>query len=466
MNLAVNEYPRSIARKLAIEARYFAEISPASCDEAVRGIEAYLIQLGITFEGRRLPISLRPTIVSRDEVERTAADLLIIKNCLNKLLNKLVADIQANEENYLTKFFAFYKPWFQLIAGEVRKNEHIMLMRYDAAAGQDGVHKVMEPNGACPGGVIHCAYIRQAWLNSELARSIVDGIALTEFECDSPDGFINHLFDAAGPVPDPVVAVCNYKGVFTNELASLCRRNEKLAAEGLARGKIIACDIRDITMRGEEAFVGQTRIDVIYNKIDHMMVNPSDPDIQGWVSASRSERCEFLNSIAALFIAEAKSIFAAMWDHQAQQVLDFSPEEISVISSRIPRTRMLVGHRDSPTYGDLTKNRAKYVVKADALTRGAGVYVGVLEDEDSWGTALLKLASANAVVQELIDIPIRDTVHFGERTEPSPGLCREFYGIDYFFFGQRFGGVVSRCHSSMIFNVGSGGQEVPTLVVS
>ncbi len=466
MNVALVHYPRSLAKKMATEARYFAEIGPQTYSDAALKIHEHLVRLGINFEGKRLPVSLRPTLLTVDEVNSTSIDLGTIRVCLNKLLTKLVNDLKDKKDSALTNLFSFYRPWFDLIAQEVRSSEHIMLMRYDAAVAADGLHKVMEPNGACPGGVIHCAYIREGWLQSDLARSMLAASDIREYASDSPDGFLNLLFDVAPQSTTPTIALCNYKGVFSNELGSLKARNEYLKTKGIARGDVIVCDIRDIQVKERVAYVAGMRIDVVYNKIDHMMVHPEDPDIRGWIAASQTEHCEFLNSLAALYIAEAKSAFAALWDRSIQEELDLSRDEITAITRRIPRTRMLLGHPDSPSYSELVRNRTSYVAKADALTRGAGVYVGRLEDENTWGSALLQLARANAVIQDVIDIPTREAVHFEQQEQTFHAETRrEYYGIDYFLYGADFGGVVSRCHSSMIFNVGSGGQEVPTFVL-
>jgi hypothetical protein len=42
---------------------------------------------------------------------------------------------------------------------------------------------------------------------------------------------------------------------------------------------------------------------------------------------------------------------------------------------------------------------------------------------------------------------------------------QEFYGADWFFYGDTFSGCVSRAHVNKVFNVGNGGCEVPTIVL-
>lgn len=467
MNVLSNALHRALANQAGLDARYFSACSHEEARAAVKGIQDYLEARGISFEGRQLPVSLRPTIVSHGDIQNTAADLTVVRSALSKLLDRLVADLRAGLDTELVRFFNFYSRWFDLIAGESRRNPHVMLMRYDAVQTASTGFKVMEPNGACPGGVIHCAYIRDAWKQTSIGRDILTGVECVERECDSPDGFLRLLYQAAHPKMDPTIALCNYRGVFTNELSSLKRRNAILKQEGEVRGEVIVCDIEEIEVRGDTAFVGDQQIDVVYNKIDHLMINPSDPAIAGWIEASRLESCEFLNSNAALYIAEAKSIFAALWDAGVRDYLQLTPSQIRAIEHRIPRTRMLRGRPDSPSYTDLIHERQKYVLKADALTRGAGVHVGRLETADTWGEALLNLASTNAVIQDVLDVPTRENVeYFSAGANHSGSLHQEFWGVDFFFFRDRFAGVVGRCHGSMVFNVGSGGKEVPTFVAA
>lgn len=468
MNTTTTDFPRAIATRMGLDARYFEGMTADRSIAAADAIHQALIDLGVSFEGRRLPISLRPTILSAPEVDSAGADLAVVRDLLNRILIGLVADIRADRlDAPLPQFFGFYRPWFPLIAAETRVADHIMLMRFDAVAtGAAGI-KVMEPNAACPGGVIHCAYIRDAWRRTDIGRTVLAGVAPTERPCDSPDGLIRLLY-AVSPTPRAArIVLCNYKGVFSNELDSLCRRNAHLRSRGEVDGEIVVCDIREIEVRDGRAWVAGQPIDVVYNKVDQLMIDPQDPDLAGWIEANRLESCEFLNSLAALYVGEAKSIFGALWDEDILAEVSASDDEIEVVRRRAPRTRMMLGRPNSPSYAELTQDRYRLVVKADALTRGAGVHVGRLESADGWGGALFGLAGMNPVIQDVLDVPRRESVSFPAETGGLVGmLASEHWGVDFFFYGDVFAGVVGRCHSSMIFNVGNGGQEVPTFVVA
>lgn len=465
MNVFSKFQTNPIIARLSIEQAYFQYASATENQRVADAIHQELVQLGVCFEGKRLPVSLRPTIVSAAEIETVARELGVVRELLNRILIQFVADLRENrQEAPLLKFFDFYSRWFELIAQETRSSDHIMLMRYDAIRSDNGEIKVMETNGACPGGVIHCAYIRDAWRKTEFGTSVLGSIMTVEHVCDDPNGFLKLLYDVNPNDGTPTIALCNYKGVYTNELASLARRNELIRSKGLLNGHVIVCDIRDIEIVDGRATVDGRPIDVVYNKIDPMMIDPSDPEISAWIAASRLRNCEFLNSFAALYIGEAKSIFAALWDDEILAEIAATASEIEIVRRRVPKTRMMLGRPNSPSYSELSQDRHKLVAKADALTRGTGVYVGKLENSDGWGSALLNLSRTNAVIQDVLDVPQRETLVFSPE-KPDGRVELEYWGIDLFYYGSTFAGTVGRAHQSIIFNVGSGGCEVPTFVV-
>lgn len=469
MNIIFNEtsLPATSSRT-DLEARYLRYATPDACRAAADEFHERLVRLGISFEGRRLPVSMRPSLLSRSEVSRTATDLMTVRAVMNRMLGALSFDIRSGQAcTPLTRFFGHCEKWFDLIGGECRTAPHIMLMRFDAVHACPDGFMVVEPNAACPGGVIHCAFIRDAWRNTDLGKAVLDGVEITENACDSPDGFLRLLRSVGRNGRNSRIALCNYKGVFTNELESLKRRSEGSSAADAACAEIIICDIRDVTVRDGTVLARGKPVDVIYNKVDQLMIDPGDRAVAGWIEASRIGSCEFLNSMAALYIGEAKSAFAAIHDDEIQKEIGMSETERQAVLRRIPRTRMMYGRPSSPTRAELARHRHGLVAKADALTRGSGVHVGCLETADDWDLALLGLSQANPVVQDVLDVPHREVVACLAAGGDAVGsLLTEYWGTDFFFYGNAFGGVVGRSHSTMVFNVGNGGQEVPTFLVA
>ena len=73
MNIAFNGTPLPAASSRPdLETRYVRHATSDACRAAADEIHERLVRLGISFEGRRLPVSLRPSLLPRTEVSRTA----------------------------------------------------------------------------------------------------------------------------------------------------------------------------------------------------------------------------------------------------------------------------------------------------------------------------------------------------------------------------------------------------------
>jgi hypothetical protein len=103
------------------------------------------------------------------------------------------------------------------------------------------------------------------------------------------------------------------------------------------------------------------------------------------------------------------------------------------------------------------------VLKADALTRGAGVIIGDQVSREVWLEAVEQTRKNHGVAQLKCHLPSRT----GYQPDSTGKVTRmaEFYGVDVFFFGAQFAGLVSRSHTNQVFNVGNGGRESPVLIV-
>jgi hypothetical protein len=197
------------------------------------------------------------------------------------------------------------------------------------------------------------------------------------------------------------------------------------------------------------------------------MVDPADPEIQGWLRASRSRHVEFLNSLAAMYLTEAKRVLALLSDPAWRQTLGLDDDISGAIDQLIPFTRILP-HPDGQDaqevqfLGLLEHHRHHLVLKPDALTRGQGVYIGGKLSREQWLSALRETAGNHGVVQLCINTPRRE--NFSLRPG---GLERstDFYGVDLFYFDGDFGGPFGRSHDDMVFNVGNGGKVCPILVI-
>lgn len=346
-------------------------------------------------------------------------------------------------------------------------------MRYDSAREPSGRWRFFEPNTACPGGVASIPLINNAWKQSKIGKQVVKGMNIEELPMSSPKAFLKHLVKQAGCISQnniPNIAICSYKGIYSYELVTLKKVHAEMVESGeLAGGEQILSDIREIECDGGVAKIHEVPISLIYNKLDPLMIDPSDANIMGWLMASRSDKVDFLNSLAAMYLTETKRTFAILSDPLWWRSLDLDQKSIDAIHAVIPYTKVLpdentcnLGERHFLSF--VRNSRHQLVLKPDALTRGEGVIIGSLQSRAEWADSVFATRSGNGIVQDGVMIPYRDNYEI----EGYGGIsaCTEYYGVEFYYFADQFSGLGSRCHSKKVINVGSGGKISPVFVVS
>lgn len=451
-----------------IEGKFIRQSEPEIVRQANREIREQLGDLGIDFENMALPISLMPTTVSSYEVRELVDGASAIRNALNRIVLQFVVEHRKGELNGpLHRFFKPYEKWFDLIAYEQRSLEAIQLMRYDAIRDIHGSWFFMETNTCCPGGVIHCAAIRQAWMNSCIGRNVIGGETIIDNTVDSPYGFVRFVAQIAKKInpTSPNIGILSHGGKYTNEVESLKRAHAHLVERGEIDGVVVLGDTSEVICDGEIASLNGVALAVIYNKLDQLQIDPTSPRVAGWVAASRCAGTEFLNSCGALYLTEAKRVLALMSDPYWRKHLNILEDEFLAITRLIPYTRLLETILESGETGRalLFRNRASFVLKADSLTRGAGVHIGEASSPAEWPAMIEIIRKLHGVAQLKCNLPSRT----GVIASRNDGIIdvREYYGIDVFMFGDDFAGLVSRAHTQQIFNIGSGGRESPLFIV-
>ncbi|GLW33566.1 hypothetical protein [Actinoplanes regularis] len=439
-----------------------------SLQKAARLIADNLEGHGITFEGRDLPVSLMPTVVLAEDAANLARSGACVRDVLNRALDLFVEEHrQGKLDGPMHRFFTPYYKFWDLIAAEQRRLDHIQLMRYDAVSGTQGRWSFMETNTGCPGGVIHCARIRDAWMSTPFGEAVCAGEDLAEFAVDRPEGFVKFLAAKAAEIDSdsPNIAILNSHGVHTNELESLRRCHAELREQGvLPAGELLLGDIRDISVEGDRGYLRGKPVALIYNKLPARLIDPDNPELRGWIDASMCGRTEFLNSWGATFLTEAKRALALVSDPEWNAFLELTDEEIAIIQESVPYTR-LVEDAVAASEGHaslLTGAKNSLVLKADLLTRGSGVYIGDGTSRNDWAKAVADTRAKHGVLQVKCDLPTRTALGV---IDPSGAAASEYFGVDAFFFGSQFAGLVSRSHTNQVFNVGNGGKESPVLIV-
>jgi uncharacterized circularly permuted ATP-grasp superfamily protein len=445
---------------------YFSSINPELFAADTANIRRTLLDKGVNFEGRTLPVSLKPNLIDAGEAHDLAADLALVRQALNKLVDGLRRELSAGRVGRLSAFFADYQQWFSIIASEARRLDPIMLMRFDTVRKAHGSFLAVEPNACCPGGVIHAARVRGAWLQTALGQRYASTFEIEESAVDDEYGFVQFVLSLAKQYPAKNVAVCNYNGVYTFELEALAEAGNVVRQNfDPGAGQIVFCDIRELSVRAGLTYAREIPVGVVYNKIDATMIRDGDPEIAGWQESCRSRSCDFLNSLGAIYLAESKSAFAALMDETIQNLINLDVTEVAAIKRRVPVTTSIPMLEQRGLSGNAVTNRHDYVLKPNYESRGVGVLVGRHTTEAIWIQALKAYGISGGVVQDAIDIETRLVREVSTATGDLVNQV-EFFGADVFFFGADFAGIVGRSHTDPIINVGNGGREIPTLVIS
>ncbi len=96
MNIAFNGTPLSaVSSRPDLETRHVRHATPDACRAEADEIHERLVRLGFSFEGRGLPVSLRPSLLPRSEVSHTATDLMTVRASMNRMLGALAHDIRS-----------------------------------------------------------------------------------------------------------------------------------------------------------------------------------------------------------------------------------------------------------------------------------------------------------------------------------------------------------------------------------
>jgi len=423
-------------------------------------VQADLERSGINLDGKKFGVSAFPTLIRESSLDAAKIYAENLYRILERILETFISDVNQGKKSNLVNFFSPYERYHELIAAEERKSPQISLMRLDAIEIEEDRWRFLETNTHCPGGVINSAYIRSAWLSGSPGKVFRRNIKIVESRIDSLDTFVLHLLTKArelSQLHSPNIVLATYRGSYPNELEMIRERFQTLIDnKALCGGRISICDIRELESGSNNIIcLNGKRVDLIYNKLDPLMIDPSDTAINGWITAAKSDRVEFLNGLGASYISETKRIFALLSDERWREELGFSEVETSLALETIPKTFVLEKNQDLP----VEINRKNWVLKPDALTRGAGVVIGNMESDESWERKLQKAWDGEHVIQEYVLAPTKPS--FG-----SDGISEsEFYGVDLFLLDGEFSGAVSRCHSDPILNIGSGGKISPVLVV-
>jgi diaminobutyrate-2-oxoglutarate transaminase len=408
---------------------------------------------GLHFENRPYPVSLRPLVLGPDDVD------LLRQACgrLFALLEK-VLDLYRDDPA-VRHFFTAYAPLMPLLLEYPSYRPLIRVCRFDCAWFGGDDFKILEPNTACPGGVIQNGLATHLWQTSRGAAPLIARLRpLGQPLVDDPYLFVKELVSTARSVgiDKPSAAVVNLKGCYTNEV-------DRIIA-GFSDAGIPAqlCDARELHLYDGRLQAGDRPVTLTYNKLDPLMLQ-GEPEVTDYLEAIRRQAVCSVNPLVAQLISEDKSILAFLSDPRHAHY--FTGEELAVIARHVPWTRLFEDDRTTVPDGTsvnlpryVAEHRTSLVLKPANLTRGAGVVVGASTIPSTWHTAMEAARSGRYVVQDYVPLPTIGVPH-----AEAAAIVPMQYGLDCYLFSGQLAGFQSRASADPVVNVGRGGWLLPVL---
>jgi glutathionylspermidine synthase len=432
-------------------------------DEKLQRAQATLSEMirsgGLHFEGREYPVSLRPLVLD-PQVERVIASVA----------ERLVSLLDTAARLYCTDqkvrdCFPSYHSVARFITSMPKLAPLARICRLDGIIDTHGRYRIVETNTEGPGGVIQTGLAARIWAQAE--NPLTPGLPLNVYSqpfVGNPDCFLHELLSShlvqTGHYPSRA-AVVNFRGRYKNEVDWITRGLNNL---GVETAIVDAADLKRKSSRLVDA--AGAPIDLVYNKLDVRDLI-DEPTVEEYLTATANQEVTCINPWIAQWILTDKAILAVLSDDRFAS--NFTPAEREFINAHVPWTRLV---RETHTTGmegqrvDLLTyaiaKREELVLKPSNATRGEGVRIGCLTEQNEWENSLRQAVGKQPhVLQEYIQAPRLNAPH------PSNGTIESMtFGLDAFVFGGHFAGFHARASLDPVINVGKRGIIVPVAVTS
>ncbi|MEV0561418.1 hypothetical protein [Dactylosporangium sp. NPDC050588] len=423
---------------------------PAEIARRMRQLSERMHEDGLHMEGRPYRIEARPLIVTAAETAAIDANVRELYRAVEHALT-----LYAKDDEVRT-LFAEYAPAQDAILDVPPYTPLIPHCRFDSVWNGGGDFRILEVNAACPSGVVQIPMATRAWLSTQWAADLLDGLPQEPYPMlADPDAFTRALLAAAGQAGYDVTAaaVVNLRGVYTNELEWLARSFHRIGLEAQI------CDARSMRERSTALWCAGGDYQLVYNKLDPLALL-TDPAAGQYVDMLRRHRAYSVNPLVAQTIAEDKAILAVLSDPRYAGLFD--AEHRAAIGRHVPWTRLMRPGVTTDPDGSrhdlldfVARNRQRLVLKPANLTRGESVLVGPYVTDEAWAAGIRAAATDRYVVQDYVRLPSLRV------PAPDAGGWRDvFVDLTLQVVSGRLAGYFSRCSSGPVVNMGVGGSLV------
>jgi uncharacterized circularly permuted ATP-grasp superfamily protein len=424
------------------------------CAALESGIERWLSEHDVIFDGRTIPFVLMPHFVSPGQVRRVRRAVECLCRVLNRFCDAYPDDPRLREELALPEFED------ALVRVDPGYSRPLRICRLDAFLSGYAV-RFLEFNADSPAGIGYTDVLHEG-----LQRTIE--LPRVEAEFDTAytpmlPVLIETLLDAyaerRGSRPQlperPRVALIDRPGSpSVPEFRIVCAAAREAGLDALH------ATTEELEYDGSALRVGGEPVHLVYRRA--LIEDLEEGDLtaalrDGTVCAVNPPRARVANN---------KKLFALLDDPRFAHLVQ--PREAEAIAATIPWTRILRPGR--VTYGDwvvdlldfVSDNRARLVLKPASEYGGTDVWLGIETEQGDWDRIIERHAEhGDFVVQEYVPVPeeMFPTVEDGHVQ-----MRLKRFNINPFGIGGRYAGMITRISDRAVINVSAGGGLLPSVV--
>ncbi|HSJ16956.1 MAG TPA: hypothetical protein VK920_02550 [Solirubrobacterales bacterium] len=424
------------------------------CAELESGIERWLADHDVVFDGHTIPFVLMPHFVSPGQVRRVRRAVETLCRVLDRFCDAYPEDPRLREELALPPAEAAL---VELDPGYTRP---LRICRLDAFLSGYEV-KFLEFNADSPAGIGYTDVLHEG-LRSAIVLPRVEAEFETAYSPMLPV-LIETLLDAyvearrtRPALPErPRLALVDRAGSpSVPEFRIICR------AAGDSGIDAVHATTDELAYDGSALRIDGEPVHLVYRRalIDDLE--------EGDLTAALRDGTVCVVNPPRARVANNKKLFALLDDPRFAHLVE--PREAEAIAATIPWTRILRPGR--VTYGDwvvdllefVSDNRARLVLKPASEYGGHDVWLGIETEQAEWDRTIEAHAQrGDFVVQEYVPVPeeMFPTVEDGHVQ-----MRLKRFNINPFGIGGRYAGMITRISDRAVINVSAGGGLLPSVV--
>lgn len=346
-------------------------------DDSQRQLDLSLKQRGITFEGKSLPVQVKPYIYSETLSEHCRE----LFEGFFLILKKTEQLYRANEK--VRAYFNLEPSLHELVSIENPTIHFNQLCRFDFMFDRNGIPQIYETNTACPGGLLLTPIVAELAAKTPLFKYLFSEKKYSWFSHQTNDYFAEVVsqtfYESRGVLPKVGLLNSRYN-TLTNEMT--------LMAESLNRFGIPneVCFVEDLHYSDEGVYSPNQKLllDICFQKFDNALseekvahFGATRASVSRYIDAIRGNRIAAINPFSSHYLSEQKSILSFLHDDEMQDL--FEPAEQNLIKQIVPYTELATKFNEKKKY-----DKNDWVLKKSLDTRGRNVIIGSEVDQAEW----------------------------------------------------------------------------------